>query len=63
MKKCSQCETERSITDFNKDGSKLRSNCKFCQKEAKNIDEVRELCHYSNLQPLWALDNIKKGNR
>lgn len=27
----------------------------------KTIDEVKRLCHYSNLQPLWAVDNLKKG--
>ena len=27
---------------------------------AKNVEELTELCHYSNLQPLWALDNINK---
>lgn len=28
---------------------------------AKTEDELYKLCHYTNLQPLWAIDNIKKG--
>ncbi len=29
---------------------------------ATTQEELVELCHYTNLQPLWAIDNIKKGN-
>jgi hypothetical protein len=30
---------------------------------AKTEEEFYELCHYSNLQPLLAEDNLKKGNK
>lgn len=29
---------------------------------AKTEEELCKLCHYKNLQPLWAIDNIKKSN-
>lgn len=28
---------------------------------ATSIADVWRLCHYTNLQPLWAADNIRKG--
>lgn len=30
---------------------------------ATSEDELIKLCHYSNLQPLWAEDNMKKGSK
>ena len=29
----------------------------------ENNDDVHKLCHYTNLQPMWADDNYKKGDR
>lgn len=30
---------------------------------AVSEDDVIRLCHYTNLQPLWALDNLRKGSK
>lgn len=28
-----------------------------------NEDELRKGCHYTNVQPLWAADNVRKGGK
>jgi len=30
---------------------------------AKNELEIYSLCHYSNLRPMWHIDNLKKSNK
>ena len=30
---------------------------------AKTVEELYKLCHYTNLQPLWRIENQKKGSK
>ena len=30
---------------------------------AINEEELYKLCHFTNLQPMWAIDNIRKGSK
>jgi len=31
--------------------------------DLSDLEQLKQACHYTNLQPLWAADNLKKGNR
>jgi hypothetical protein len=44
-------------------GGKIHIDHIIPLSSANTEDEVYELCHYTNLQPLWAEDNLKKYNK
>ena len=35
----------------------------LCQFDLTDENEIKKVCHYTNLQPLFAEDNFKKGGR
>ena len=45
----------------------VKNNPNYHKKWREKIklwkDEFYNLCHYTNLQPLWGEDNIRKGNK
>jgi hypothetical protein len=31
--------------------------------QGKNEEDAKKLCHYTNLQPMWAKENLEKSNK
>jgi hypothetical protein len=57
---------EKQFTDgmsWDKMGKYIHIDHIIPLSSAKTEEELYKLCYYTNLQPLWAEDNMKKGNK
>lgn len=57
----SLCPKNVELKDFHRYGYHI--DHKIPISLAKTEEDVIRLCHYTNLQPLWCVDNIKKSNK
>jgi hypothetical protein len=57
----SKCPEGTTLSDFNRYGYHIDHIVPL--STAKTEEEVLKLCHYTNLQPLWCTDNLKKSSK
>ena len=55
---CTKCSALLPISAFRIDHIRPLSSFDLTDHE-----QVKQVCHYSNLRPLWAIDNLSKGSK
>ncbi len=54
-------QPEMSWENWSREGWHLDHKKPLCDFDLTNPEEFAEACHYSNYQPLWAIDNLRKN--
>lgn len=49
--------------NWTKDGWHLDHIIPLCKFNLENREELLKACHYTNIQPMWAEENLTKGGR
>jgi hypothetical protein len=63
-KVCSKCKEEKFTEGMSWDNkNEWHIDHIIPLSSAQTEEELYKLCHYTNLQPLWAEDNLRKSNK
>lgn len=52
-----------SWDNWSKDGWHIDHVEPLASFDLSNAEQFKKACHYSNLQPLWAFENLRKGDK
>ena len=64
FKKYIECKWQSGMTwdNWSKDGWHLDHIVPLSSFDLSDREQLKKACHYSNLQPMWAKDNLSKGD-
>jgi hypothetical protein len=60
-----ECKFQPGMTwsNWSKNGWHIDHIKPLCSFELTDIEQFKQACHYTNLQPLWSTDNLIKGGK